>query len=106
MIVSRSEARRPTVCVCSLIVERLAVGVQGMKHGVADVVIQFLECYYNAATCCYLVDRVLVVRDCTALRIWQLIISGSSFRRKKTNIYHLVWPFCLIVGRSLPGART
>ena len=65
MIVSRSEARRPTVCVYSLIVERLADGILGVKHGVAAFVIQFLECYYNAATCCYLVDRVLVVRDST-----------------------------------------
>ena len=79
MIVSRSEARRPITCVCSLIVERLADGILGVKHGVAAFVIQFLECYYNAATCCYLVDRVLVVLDSTELRIWQLRISGSSF---------------------------
>ena len=62
MIVSRSEARRPTVCVYVyiLIVERLAYGILGVKHGVAAFVIKFLECCYNAATCCYLVYRVLV----------------------------------------------
>ena len=83
MIVFRSEARRPTVCVYSLIVERLADGVVGVKHGVAAFVVQFLECYFNSnvATCCYLLDRVLVVRDSTELKIWQLRISGSSFRR-------------------------
>ena len=83
-IVTRSEARRTTVGVYSLIVERLADGILGVKHGVAAFVIQFLECYFdnNAATCCCQVDRVLlVVRDSTELRIWQ-IISGSSFRRK------------------------
>ena len=69
------------LCVYSLIAERLADGILGVKHGVATFFIQFLECYYNAATCCYLVDRVLVVRDSTALRIWQLRISGSSFRQ-------------------------
>ena len=41
-VVSRSQARRPTVCVYSVIVERLADGVLGVKHGVAPFVIQFL----------------------------------------------------------------
>ena len=51
--ISRSEARRPAVSVCIVIVERLADGILGVKHGVAAFVIQFLECYYkNAATCC------------------------------------------------------
>ena len=86
MIVSRSEARRPPVCVYSLIVERLADGILGVKHGVAAFVIQFLEYYYSAATCCYLVDRVLEVRDSTALTNWHLRISGSSFRQKKKHI--------------------
>ena len=86
--------------------ERLAHGILGVKHGVAAFVMQFLECYYNAATCCYLVDRVLVVRDSTELRIWQLRISGSSFGRKQKNICDLVWPFCLIAGRSLAADRT
>ena len=46
--ISRSEARRPTaVSVCIVIVERLADGVLGMKHGVAAFDVQFLECYYN-----------------------------------------------------------
>ena len=45
--------------------ERLADGILGVKHGVATSAIQFLECYYNAATCCYLVDRVIVTRDNT-----------------------------------------
>ena len=58
MVVARSEARRPTACVYILIVERLADVILGVKHGVAAFVIQFLECYYNVATCCYLVDRV------------------------------------------------
>ena len=55
MTVSRSEARKPAVCVYSLIVERLADGILGVKHGVAAFVIQFLERYFNnnAATCCY-----------------------------------------------------
>ena len=87
MIVSRSEARRPTVCVHILIVERLADGILGVKHGVAAFGIQSLECYYNAATCCYPVDRVIVLRDSTALQIWQLRISGSSFRRKKKHVF-------------------
>ena len=55
MIVSRSEARSPTVslCVYIVIVERLVDGIPGVKHGAAAFVIQFLECYYkNAATCC------------------------------------------------------
>ena len=82
MIVSRSEARRPTVCVYSLIMERLADGIVGVKHGVAAFFIQFLECYYNAATFCYLVDRAFVVRDSTELRIWQLGISDWSFGQK------------------------
>ena len=53
-LVSRPEARRPTVCVYSLIVERPADGILGVKHGVDAFVIQFLECYFdnNAATCC------------------------------------------------------
>ena len=82
MIASRSEARRPTGCVYSLIVERLADGILGVKHGVAAFVIRFLECYLNniAGPCCYLVDRVLVVGDGTELIIWQLTISGSSLR--------------------------
>ena len=51
-IISRSEARRPTVPVCIVIVEELADGILGVKHGVAAFVIQFLErYYYNAATC-------------------------------------------------------
>ena len=65
----------------SLIVERLADDILGVKHGVAAFLIQFLECYFsNAATCCYLVDRVIVLRDSTELRTWQLRFSGSSFR--------------------------
>ena len=57
MLVSRSGARRPTVSMYSLIVERLVDGILGVKHGVAASVIQLLECYFNsnAATCCYLV---------------------------------------------------
>ena len=55
MIVSRSEARGPTVYVYSLIVERLADGILDGKHGVAAFVNRFLECYFHsAATCCYL----------------------------------------------------
>ena len=38
--------------VCTTIVERLADGILGVKHGVAAFLIQFLECCYNAATCC------------------------------------------------------
>ena len=68
-----------------LIVERLDDGMLGMKHGVATFAIQFLECYYNAAICCYLVDIVFVVCDNTALRI-----SGSSFRRKQEKTY-ITW---------------
>ena len=41
-----------------LIVERLTDGILGVKHGVAAFVIQFLECYYIAANCCYLVDKL------------------------------------------------
>ena len=95
MTVSRSEARRPTVCVYSLMVERLTDGILGVKHGVAVFVIQFFECYFNndAATCCYLVYRELVVRNSTKLRIWQLRISGLSFTRKIYIYYYLVWPF-------------
>ena len=54
-IVSRPEARRPTVCVYSLIVERFADGILDVKHGAAAFVIQFLEFYSksNAATCCF-----------------------------------------------------
>ena len=92
MIVSRSEDRRSTVCVYSLIVERLADGILAVKHGVAAFIVQFLECYFNhnAATCCYLVDRVLVVRDCTELTFRQLRFSGSSFRRKKKQKHILL----------------
>ena len=67
--------------------EILADGILGVKHGVAAFVIQFLECYYNTVSYLLpvdhprLVDRV-IVRDSTELRIWLLIISGSSFRRK------------------------
>ena len=105
IIVSRSEARRPTVNVYILIVKRLAGGILGVQHGVAAFVIQFLECYYNAATCCYLVDSVLfVVRDSTALKNWRLRISGSRFRRKKNkNMYFLVWPFVLSLVAHWPG---
>ena len=53
MIVSRSKARRPTVREYSLIVERLADGILGVKHGVAAFVIQVLECYF-LQQCCYL----------------------------------------------------
>ena len=53
-----------------------------MNHGVTAFVIQFLECYDNAATCCYVVDRVFIVRDSTALKMRQLIISGSEFSIK------------------------
>ena len=72
MIVSRSEARRPTVCVHILIVEKLADCILGVKHGVDVFVIQFLERYFNntAATHCLLVNRVFVAeRDGTELRI-------------------------------------
>ena len=74
------------LCVYSLIVERLADGILGVKHGVAAFVIQFLEGYYNAATCCcrsLLSGRygISSTRLRTKLRIWQLRISGSSFRR-------------------------
>ena len=59
MIVSRSKTRRPTIrFVYILIVERLADGSLGVKHGVVAFVIQFLEWYNNAATGCHLVDRV------------------------------------------------
>ena len=45
-------ADRLCLCVCMVIVERLADAILGVKHGVAVFVIQFLECYYNnAATC-------------------------------------------------------
>ena len=50
------------LCVYILIVERLADGILGVKHGVAAFVIQFLECYCNYATCCYLVVRVYTKR--------------------------------------------
>ena len=108
MIVSKSEARGPTVCVYSVIVERLAGGIIGVKHGVAAFVIKYLECCFDkyAATCCYLVDIILlVVRDSYELRIWQVRISSSSFRR----IYIHILPgmaFYLIAGRSLAGDRT
>ena len=52
-LISRCEARRPTVSVCIVIVERLADGIVGVKHGVAAFVIQFLECYVLYC-CCYL----------------------------------------------------
>ena len=71
MIVFISEARRPTVCVCNFIVERLAGGIIGVKHCVPAFFIQFLENYYYSATCCCLVDGVLVVRDRTELSILQ-----------------------------------
>ena len=107
MIVSRSEARRSTVCVHGLIVEILADGILGVKHGVTAFASQFLECYFNIddATCCYLVDEVLVVRDSTELRIWQSRISGSSFERKKKHVLPGM-VFCLIAGGSLAGDRT
>ena len=43
MILSTSNARGQTVCVFSLIVEKPADGILGVKRGVAAVVIQFLE---------------------------------------------------------------
>ena len=52
IMVSRPEARGTVLRVDSLIVERLADGILGVKHGVAAFVIQFLACYYYAATCC------------------------------------------------------
>ena len=62
---------------CIVIVERLAGGVLGVKHGVAAFVIQFLECYCNslmlllvAADHSRLVDEILVVRDSTEQIIW------------------------------------
>ena len=57
MIVSRSIRGSQTDCLCvySLIVERLADRIFGVKHGVAAFAIQFLECCYNAATCWYIV---------------------------------------------------
>ena len=45
------------LCVYILIVERLVDGILGVKREIAAFVIQFLECYYNSATCCYLVDK-------------------------------------------------
>ena len=39
-------------CVYFLIVERLADGISGVKHGVAAFVMHFLEWFFNAATCC------------------------------------------------------
>ena len=39
-------ADRLCLSVCIVIVERLADGILGVKHGVAAFVIQFLECYY------------------------------------------------------------
>ena len=46
-------ADRLSLSMCILIVERLADGILGVKHGVAAFVFQFLECCYNyAATCC------------------------------------------------------
>ena len=63
-------ADRLCLSVCVVIVKRLASDILGVKHGVTAFVIQFLESYYNnAATCFYMADRVLVVRDGTALRI-------------------------------------
>ena len=88
MIISGTKARRPDcVYMHSLVVECLADGILGVKHGVAAFVIHPLECYYNAAIFCSLVDGVLVVRDSTELRVWQLRISGSSFRRKNNRTY-------------------
>ena len=53
------------------------------------------------------VDGKLVVRDRTQLRRWMLRISGSvEFWTKIYHIYYLVWPVCLIAGRSLAGDRT
>ena len=95
-IVPRFEARRPTVCVYSLIVTRLADGFLGVKHGVAAFVIQFLECYFNnnAATCCYQVDRVLsVVRDSTELELGSQEFQARVLDEKKKNISYLVWLF-------------
>ena len=48
----RFKARRPIVCVYSLVVEILADGVPGVKHGVAAFVIQLFECYNNAGSSC------------------------------------------------------
>ena len=92
---------------CSLIIERLADGILGVKHGVAAFIIQLLECYNNknAATRCYLFDRELVVRDSTEPRIYQLTISGSNNQIEKA--YRLPgMAFYLIAGRSLAGDRT
>ena len=52
--------RGVAVCVYILTLETLADGILGIKHGVAAFAIQFLECYYNAAACCNLVDRVYI----------------------------------------------
>ena len=66
-----------------VIVERLADGILGVKHGVVAFVIKFLERYYNNAVLLVavdhscLVDGILVIRESTELRIWQLRISGS-----------------------------
>ena len=89
-----------------LIVEGLADGILGVKHGVDAFVIQALECYNNAGTCCYQVDIILVGCDSATLRIVQFRFSGSSFRLKQKNVYCLEWSFCLIAGRSLVGDRT
>ena len=81
-----------------LIVERLADGILGMKHGVAAFVIQFL----NAAACCYQVDRVLlVVRHSTEQRFWQLTIRVLDGNKK--NIYYLVWPSIQLLVAHWPG---
>ena len=70
-IISRSEARRPTVSLCIVIVEALADGILGVKHGVVAFVIQFLESYIIimlllvAVDHSRLVDGILVVRDST-----------------------------------------
>ena len=46
-------ADRLCLSVCKVIMERLAEGILGVKHGVAAFVIQSIECCYNnAATCC------------------------------------------------------
>ena len=47
-------ADRLSVCIDSRIVERLADGIPGVKHGVAAFVIQVLEC-------CFLTRMLLVV---------------------------------------------
>ena len=76
---------------CMVIVERLADGILGVKHGVATFVIQYLECYYNngATRCCRPLSsgrgNFSSIRDSNEKRIWQLRISGSiecSYKNK------------------------